>query len=42
MLGDAASTAAAVRTEAARLRKRYQLVKDDLRQRARDAGLVTD
>jgi RNA polymerase sigma-70 factor (ECF subfamily) len=40
MLGDEAPDATALRTDAARLRKRYQLVKDELRRRARDAGLV--
>ena len=33
---------AELRTECARLRKRYQLLKDDLRRRAREAGLVGD
>jgi RNA polymerase sigma-70 factor (ECF subfamily) len=40
MLGDEAPDTAVLRAESARLRKRYQLVKDELRQRARDAGLV--
>jgi RNA polymerase sigma-70 factor (ECF subfamily) len=40
MLGDAAPDPAALRTEAARLRKRYQLVKEELRRRARETGLV--
>jgi hypothetical protein len=31
-----------VRKESARLRKRYQFVKDDLRRRARDAGLLSE
>jgi RNA polymerase sigma-70 factor, ECF subfamily len=40
MLGDAAPDAAALRTESARLRKRYQFVKDELRRLARETGLV--
>jgi RNA polymerase sigma-70 factor (ECF subfamily) len=40
MLGDASPDAAALRTEAARLRKRYQHVKDELRRRAKESGLV--
>jgi RNA polymerase sigma-70 factor (ECF subfamily) len=40
MLGDTTPSDAAVRTECDRLRKRYQLLKEDLRRRAREAGLV--
>jgi len=40
MLGGEAPSEAELRTESARLRKRYQLLKDDLRQRAIEAGLV--
>jgi RNA polymerase sigma-70 factor, ECF subfamily len=32
----------AVTREAARLRKRFQLVKDDLRARAREVGLISE
>jgi RNA polymerase sigma-70 factor, ECF subfamily len=42
MLGEENSGAEAVRKESARLRKRYQFVKDDLRRRARDAGLLSE
>jgi len=42
MLGDAASDDAAVARESDRLRKRFQLLKDELRRRARDAGLLDD
>ena len=40
MLGSEDPDGAELRTECARLRKRYQLLKDDLRRRAREAGLV--
>jgi RNA polymerase sigma-70 factor (ECF subfamily) len=42
MLGDESPDIEAVRKESARLRKRYQFVKDELRRRAREAGLVAD
>jgi len=42
MLGAEAPDDAAVRTESARLRKRYQHLKDELRRRAIEAGLVGD
>lgn len=42
MLGEENPSADALRKETARLRKRYQLVKDELRRRARDAGLVAE
>lgn len=40
MLGDEEPDAARLRAESARLRKRYQFVKDELRRRARDAGIA--
>jgi RNA polymerase sigma-70 factor (ECF subfamily) len=42
MLGDDASDDDTVAREAARLRKRFQLLKGDLRRRAREAGLLDD
>jgi RNA polymerase sigma-70 factor (ECF subfamily) len=42
MLGGEAPDDAEMRTESARLRKRYQLLKDELRRRAIEAGLVED
>jgi hypothetical protein len=40
MLGDDASSDGDVARDAARLRKRFQLLKDDLKRRAKDAGLI--
>jgi hypothetical protein len=40
MLGDEAPSDGDVAREAARLRKRFQLLKDDLKLRAKDAGLI--
>jgi RNA polymerase sigma-70 factor (ECF subfamily) len=42
MLGDEASDAGALGRETDRLRKRFQLLKDELRRRAREAGLLDD
>ena len=42
MLGVEAADAAVLARETDRLRKRYQLLKDELRERAREAGLVDD
>jgi RNA polymerase sigma-70 factor (ECF subfamily) len=40
MLGDASPDVAALTRESDRLKKRFQLIKDDLRARARAAGLI--
>jgi len=42
MLSDNAPDAAALSREAARLRKRFQVLKEELRKRARSAGLIDD
>ena len=42
MLGETAPSETDVSRETVRLRKRFQLLKVELRQRARDAGLVDD
>ena len=40
MLGDEAPSDGDLAREAARLRKRFQLLKEDLKRRAKDAGLM--
>jgi len=42
MLGEEASDEGAIARETDRLRKRFQLLKDELRRRAREAGLLDD
>ena len=42
MLGEEASDTGAVNKECARLRKRFQTLKEELKQRAREAGLIDD